>query len=853
MRMKAKQFKEFANANSASEETVFAIMGFDDGEDSLVEGGSVFHYEHGVLTTKDFDPPGPPGKPEILKRFHDSVMLKWTAPQIGFACVQSYLVKYRDTSTTQDRGWSEYKTGSTATLATIPNLKPNTTYEFLVTATCEIGDTQVSAVTDFATTLPTSPPHNVRSSQVSRASITVVWDKPDVIGVGLNVRRYRVEYVPVVDTNPDHALFNETEGDICLCTLEDLDPCTAYKISVSAICGTVDDSAFSEPVKITSAPAIDTRMRGFRELIGQCDTLRKGDRSKGEPSVYKLRLTKGRHGARSKYQTYYFGKVRNAAKRHLVVMVVGATGAGKSTLINGMINYIFNVDWNDNFRFKIIAEEGENKAGGQAHSQTQMITSYTINPTQWSHLDFRLTIIDTPGFGDTRGIARDKAIVDQIRDYFSDSSLHHVDHIDVIGFVAQASQARLTHTQRYVFDSVLAIFGKDIEQNIMLLVTFADGQKPPVIDAIKAANIPCSNNMFKFNNSALFANKTDVDQSTAAGSSSATGGNVPHMKPTGSNVADESDDCFDKMFWKMGSQSMRHFFHALSQIEPRSLSLTQEVLKERQRLEAAVEGLQPQIQMGCGKLDELQEEQRILEQHEADIEANKDFVYKVDVQKSRKINIIGDYITNCSRCHFTCHYPCAIPDDKDKAGCAAMDSDGTCAVCPGKCVWNIHFNQAYKFEYYSEKEIRTYSELEGRYNDATGKKLTVVQVIKKHQEEFVSVQECVYRLITESHTSLKRLEDIALRPNPLSTLDYVDLLIESEKLEGRPGWKSRVKALQEVRKGAEIMTKIKQANYNPFEQYESRFGGKGRKKIGIWASFCNFVSGPFRGGNQSSN
>ena len=37
-----------------------------------------------------------------------------------------------------------------------------------------------------------------------------------------------------------------------------------------------------------------------------------------------------------------------------VLLCVGATGVGKTTLINGLANYLLDVHWEDNFRFKII-------------------------------------------------------------------------------------------------------------------------------------------------------------------------------------------------------------------------------------------------------------------------------------------------------------------------------------------------------------------------------------------------------------------------------------------------------------------------------------------------------------------
>ncbi len=63
--------------------------------------------------------------------------------------------------------------------------------------------------------------------------------------------------------------------------------------------------------------------------------------------------------------------------------------------------------------------------------------------------------------------------------------------MDAVGFVVQSSLARLTSSQTYIFNSVLEIFGKDIGENILFLTTFADGDEPKVLAAIKEAKLPC--------------------------------------------------------------------------------------------------------------------------------------------------------------------------------------------------------------------------------------------------------------------------------------------------------------------------------------------------------------------------
>ena len=183
----------------------------------------------------------------------------------------------------------------------------------------------------------------------------------------------------------------------------------------------------------------------------------------------------------------------------------------------------------------------------------------------------------------SRGVVQDHVIIDLVRNFFLHSDSQNINHIDAIGFVVQAAQVRLTITQQYIFDSILSVFGKDIKQNVVLLITFADGQKPAVIDAVKAASVPCNDDVFKFNNSGLFS---------------------------GSRCVEEDD--FDRMCWKMGEKNLNNFFTKVDKLNPTSLTLTKEVLIERQCLEITVKGIQKLINVGICKVAELEKEQKTL-------------------------------------------------------------------------------------------------------------------------------------------------------------------------------------------------------------------------------------------------
>uniref|UniRef100_A0A8C5BQV2 Fibronectin type-III domain-containing protein n=1 Tax=Gadus morhua TaxID=8049 RepID=A0A8C5BQV2_GADMO len=778
---KIKLFKDFAVANQEKKSIKFLAGAIKDDEK---KGATLHLYKDGSLANNNFEPPS---KPEMTTGdiTHNSVTLNISPPRFGLTTVTHYTVEFCVDGEDVWRPQMESMAGD----VTVSGLKINEEYQFRCRAWCAVGLGPACEVSPLIKTLPSSPPEKLQVECYS-TELSVSWEKPSDLGRGVETKQYILEYAETsLEENPEECKWSKPIFTAKLVkVIPGLQPSTRYTVRVRCDCG-VFGLGKEESVVVCTKKLSDKLATSIKALSKEIEY--------SSPSVFKLPLEKNDVRIDG-CKRYTFGN--DCVKPNRTVMFMGATGSGKSTLINGMMNYILGIDWKDSFRFKLINED---QSKSQAESQTTHVTTYKINHQEGFKVPYSLTLVDTPGFGDTRGIESDKAITEQIRSLFT--SAKGVVEIDAICFVTQASQVRLTASQKYVFDSVLSIFGKDVAENICILVTFADGQQPPVLEAINAAKIPCPKTHkdlpvhHKFNNSALFAeNKSFSDRADQDSKSS----KYPEEKKMDVNN-------FDAMFWAMGASSMETFFTALGQMTTKSLQLTKEVLEERKQLEVSVEGIQPQVRAGLAKLEQIRSTQQQIEKHTADISCNENFQIEVEITKCVKTDLTkeGEFITNCQQCHMTCHYPCIIADDLKKSGCGAM-KDGKCTVCPGKCAWNLHFNQKYKFDYVKEKQVTTIQELKEKYEKATEAKMTVQQLIEIQKEEVAHLQDEIILLMDASSACLARLKEIALRPDPLSTPEYIELLIEGERSEGKAGYLERIQSLDKMKGTAQIIAKV---------------------------------------------
>lgn len=197
------------------------------------------------------------------------------------------------------------------------------------------------------------------------------------------------------------------------------------------------------------------------------------------------------------------------------IMVVGETGVGKSTWINALLNYLEGIEIDENIRFLLFDEKQKRKEYEKKYrikylgeSETDTPEIYEIGPTK--PFDNSLQIIDTPGFGDTRGSNYDNKIIKDIKNLLETSK---IERIHAICLVLKATETRAHLRLIDIFYNLFSLFGENLKKNFVIILTFSDfSSNAPIIDILKNDKLPFNEifgdiknlPIFYFNNNVYF-------------------------------------------------------------------------------------------------------------------------------------------------------------------------------------------------------------------------------------------------------------------------------------------------------------------------------------------------------------
>jgi hypothetical protein len=107
-------------------------------------------------------------------------------------------------------------------------------------------------------------------------------------------------------------------------------------------------------------------------------------------------------------------------------------------------------------------------------------------------------------------------------------------------------------------------------------------------------------------------------------------------------------------------------------------------------------------------------------------------------------------------------------------------------------------------------KVIVHEEMKKEFEAATGRKATNEAMLQHLQQEWDATQRKLNQHIDEVRLHVNRLTQIAAQSNPLSSPQYIDVLIQGEIQEHEPGWQTRVEYLQRAREYAVTQEKIQQ-------------------------------------------
>ena len=323
------------------------------------------------------------------------------------------------------------------------------------------------------------------------------------------------------------------------------------------------------------------------------------------------------------------------------ILLIGETGSGKTSFLNLLcfFNLIGEIGWDEALKRRLEVFNNVSLENNKADEMENATTAPSYY--QFRFGDLNIGIVDTPGFGDTRGLEKDEQNVKNIVD-----KVNSVEYIHCICLVINGTVARMSFHLRYVITEISSILPKETVDNILVIFTNAQNNlkanfKLKNLTEFMGRDLPQSN-AFYFDNPLCTLQKASELEFPK------------NIKNQFEDASYELLKMFSHLteFEKIYSTAFMNLYHTKVAVERKTCELL----------------LQVQYQ------DELESKlhKKHLEIENAVLTREKLYQDYVTIWRKTKTD---RHNTLCAECNSNCHTPCSLDRTLDKEvlkGCYAM-------------------------------------------------------------------------------------------------------------------------------------------------------------------------------------
>uniref|UniRef100_A0A3P9P8F5 Septin-type G domain-containing protein n=1 Tax=Poecilia reticulata TaxID=8081 RepID=A0A3P9P8F5_POERE len=494
----------------------------------------------------------------------------------------------------------------------------------------------------------------------------------------------------------------------------------------------------------------------------------------GPPAGHQLRATINKTGNVSRVTV---GE-KNPNRPNKSILLVGERAAGKPALIDALLNYSLGLKPEHGVWFQVVEEVEKS----QSASQTPDVIVYQIFEVKNQTLPFSLTVIDTPGYGDSRGVQHDDEVSNSLLNMFQ--TRDGATDLHAVGLVMKATDHRVSDRLKYVFNSVVSLFGAG---NTVALITHSDGMPPhAALKALEEANITSSKNNKNQSVHFVFNNQKMIQR---------TQENLFGLETA----------------WRVSLNGLTAFARFLHAAQPNDLTATFQVLAERARLTACVQNLQDRIRFTELKQRDVRLTQEELHKHAEERKSQQLIITVTEAFKDTEPIRTGssgsvlEAAVCCPVCEENCHYPgCTMGLRAQR--CEVM-KDGACTSCTNRCPASYHVKDNLKFVIRTRKVQLTEAEVaqtcdQNQNQAAGGIRPGLLENLEKQMQQLEAERSHLLDRAYQHVVQLGQTRPVTV--NSGSTQVLLDFLINKMKQKGD---EAKVKKLEEMDKKMDDRTR----------------------------------------------